>query len=87
MKQTKVYGKAFSSIELASFCGQIALILKSGISALEGLNIMLEDTFSPEEEPLLQALIENMQETGNLYLALNDTNLFPSYMIHMVQIV
>ena len=86
MKQTKVYGKAFSSIELASFCGQIALILKSGISALEGLNIMLEDTFSPEEEPLLQALIENMQETGNLYLALNDTNLFPSYMIHMVQI-
>lgn len=48
MKQTKVYGKAFSSIELASFCGQIALILKSGISALEGLNIMLEDTFSPK---------------------------------------
>ena len=70
MKQTNVFGKAFSSIELASFCGQIALILKSGISAMEGLNIMLEDTFSPEEEPILQALIENMQETG----------------IHMVQI-
>lgn len=86
MKQTKAFGKTFSSMELASFCGQIALILKSGISALEGLNIMLEDTFSPEEEPILQALIENMQETGSLYLALEDTKLFPSYMIHMVQI-
>ncbi len=32
------------------------------------------------------ALLCPMQETGNLYLALNDTNLFPSYMIHMVQI-
>ena len=86
MKQTNVFGKAFSSIELASFCGQVALILKSGISALEGLNIMLEDTFSPEEEPVLMALIENMQETGSLYLALEETKLFPSYMIHMVQI-
>ena len=86
MKQTNAFGKAFSSIELASFCGQVALILKSGISALEGLNIMLEDTFSPEEEPILKALIENMQETGSLYLALEETKLFPSYMIHMVQI-
>ena len=86
MKQTNAFGKAFSSIELASFCGQVALILKSGISALEGLNIMLEDTFSPEEEPILKALIENMQETGSLYLALEETKLFPSYMIHMGQI-
>lgn len=86
MKQTNVFGKAFSSIELASFCGQIALILKSGISTLEGLNIMLEDTFSPEEEPVLKALIENMQETGSFYQALETTGLFPSYMIHMVQI-
>ena len=86
MKQTNAFGKAFSSIELASFCGQIALILKSGISALEGLNIMLEDTFSPEEEPILKALIENMQETGSLYQALEETKLFPSYMIHMVEI-
>lgn len=86
MNQTNVFGKAFSSIELASFCGQIALILKSGISALEGLNLMLEDTFSPEEEPVLKALIENMQETGSLYQALEETGMFPSYMIHMVQI-
>ena len=86
MKQTNAFGKSFSSIELASFCGQIALILKSGISALEGLNIMLEDTFSPEEEPILNALIDSMQETGSLYQALDETKLFPSYMIHMVQI-
>ncbi len=86
MKHTNALGKAFSSIELASFCGQVALILKSGISTLEGLNIMLEDTFSPEEEPLLKALIENMEETGSLYQALTESGMFPSYMTHMVQI-
>lgn len=86
MKHTNALGKAFSSIELASFCGQVALVLKSGISALEGLNIMLEDTFSPDEEPILKALIENMENTGSLYQALEASGMFPSYMIHMVQI-
>ena len=44
--------KPFSNIELSSFCGQTALILKSGISVTEGLTIMLEDAASGEEKAL-----------------------------------
>ena len=44
--------KPFSNMELASFCGQLALILKSGISSLEGLTIMLEDAASPDEKEI-----------------------------------
>lgn len=78
--------KPFSNMELASFCGQLALILKSGISSLEGLTIMLEDTASPEEKEILEAILEKMQETGNLYQSLDSVKLYPSYMLHMVEI-
>ena len=78
--------KPFSNMELASFCGQLALILKSGISSLEGLTIMLEDAASPEEKEILEAILEKMQETGNLYQSLDSVKLYPSYMLHMVEI-
>lgn len=78
--------KPFSNMELASFCGQIALILKSGISSMEGLTIMLEEASSSEEKEILESLINRMQETGMLYQALEETGVYPSYMLRMVQI-
>ncbi len=78
--------KPFSNLELSSFCGQIALILKAGISSLEGLTIMQEDASSPYEKEVLDALLKGMQETGSLYQAMESTELYPSYMLHMVQI-
>lgn len=78
--------KPFSSLELSSFCGQIALILKAGISSLEGLTIMLEDASSPYEKEVLEVLLADMQKTGSLYQAMESTGLYPPYMLHMVQI-
>lgn len=78
--------KPFSNMELSSFCGQLALILKSGISSLEGLTIMLEDAASAEEKEILESLLEKMQETGSLYQSLDSVKLYPSYMLHMVEI-
>lgn len=78
--------KPFSNLELSSFCGQIALILKAGISSLEGLTIMLEDAASSEEKEVLEALLASMQETGSLYQAMESSGIYPSYMLHMVQI-
>ena len=52
--------KPFSNLELSSFCGQTALILKSGISSMEGLTIMLEDAASSDEKLILEALLADM---------------------------
>lgn len=78
--------KPFTNTELSSFCGQIALILKSGISSMEGLTIMLEDASAKDERVILEALLSNMQETGSFYEALKSVKIYPSYMLHMVQI-
>ena len=83
--EKQVQGKPFTNMEVSSFCGQIALILKSGISSLEGITIMLEDAASADEKDILQAILDHMQETGSMYQALENTGLFPSYMLHMIQ--
>ena len=42
--------KPLSNPELSAFSSQLSLILRSGISALEGISIMLEDASSEEEK-------------------------------------
>lgn len=86
MSEKNFSDKPFSNMELSSFCGQMALILKSGISATEGLDLMLEDASSEEEKAVLHALLADMNENGSLPHALESIRLFPSYMIHMTAI-
>lgn len=86
MNQKNLSGKPLSNVELAAFCGQMALILKSGISAIEGLGIMQEDSTSADEQTILNMLLDNIQASGSLYDAMEQTDLFPSYMLHMIKI-
>ena len=52
--------RALNNTELASFCGQLALILRSGISSLEGLSLMLEDTPEGEGRQILEKTLRGM---------------------------
>lgn len=78
--------KPFSNLELSSFCGQMSLILKSGISSIEGLTIMMEDAVSEDEKEILAGLLSAAQEAGGLWQALTAAEGFPPYMIRMVNI-
>lgn len=84
--EQKNLGKPFSNTEISAFCGQMALVLKSGISTIEGVSIMLEDSRSKEEQAVLQAIQDEIIMTGSLYMALESTGLFPPYMLNMIQI-
>lgn len=79
-------GKAFSNLETAAFCDQIALILKSGISSIEGLSVMLEDANTDEERAILQGMLTRNEETGSFYEALVSADVFPEYMLNMVKL-
>ena len=78
--------KQLSNTELASFCSQMALILKSGISSIEGISIMLEESQNNAEKAILQKIYDTLLETGNLFQALEASAVFPSYLLHMVDI-
>lgn len=72
--------------ELSIFCGQISMILYSGISALEGISILYEDASEEREKQILASVNTVLQETGELSPALRASGAFPEYMIHMTEI-
>ena len=62
--------RRFSNIELSFFCGQLAMILTSGISSLEGFSMMLEESENEEEKQILSEIIEQLETGSNLHEAL-----------------
>ncbi len=79
--------KKLKNTDLSYFCGQMAMIIKSGISSIEGLHMMGEDPeASPEERQLYFDIQSKLEEGGHLYDALQSTGVFPSYMINMTRI-
>lgn len=78
--------KPLSNAELASFCGQLAMILRSGISALEGLSIMREDIPAGDGRKLLDDMIGCMETGGSFHEAVEAVGCFPVYMRNMIQL-
>lgn len=78
--------KALTNAELATFCGQLAMILRSGISSLEGLSIMVDDTPEGEGKKLLQDMLSSMENGCSFYEAVDAVGCFPVYMRSMVQL-
>ena len=78
--------KPLTNAETAAFCSQMSMILTSGISTLEGVSILLEDSSNEKEKALLNIMNDTLLSTGSFYLAVKDANVFPDYMLQMVQL-
>jgi type IV pilus assembly protein PilC len=81
----KNYTKMLQSEDLALFCAQTALLLKSGIPLDSGLETISE-TLPPEGKPLVEQLRQDFQETYSLETALEKSGIFPPYLVQMVGI-
>ena len=57
--------KKLSNEELITFCGQMALILKSGISSLEGIYIMEDGDAQTEGKEILKEIREELEMSCN----------------------
>ena len=78
--------KPLMNLEIAEFCNQMHLMLASGISALEALNLLLEDAQNDAEKEMLLKMIEKMESTGYFYDAAESVQVFPSYSLHMMKL-
>ena len=70
--------------ELASFCKQMAMILDSGLSTIEGISLMMEDC-KEDEKVILENIYQDLLEIP-FSSALKKQNIFPDYMIQMIEI-
>ena len=59
--------KNLSSLQIASFCTQLSLLIKAGISLQEGIHILYEDASSQAEKELW-----NQLKRDSLLLFLSD---------------
>lgn len=78
--------KLLTDSELSAFAEQLAMILHSGISTLEGIMIMRDDTPQGPGREILDAVYQSLETTGDLAEALEKTEVFPEYFIRMTQI-
>lgn len=78
--------RKFTNIELSFFCNQLAMILSSGISSIEGFTMMMEETENEEEKEILESILSSLNEGKNLHESLTETALFPLYLLQMVKI-
>ena len=83
MEKRTQQGK-LTNLEIASFCSEMAMILKSGISSLEGVDLLRAQTKAEKE--LLDEIYQSVMDTGRLDQALEETKVFPEYLIRMTQI-
>lgn len=76
--------KALNYKELASFCKQMAMILDSGLSFVEGISLMLEDC-KEEDKEILNNIYQDLS-TCSFSSSLKKQKIFPDYMIKMIEI-
>ena len=69
--------------ELASFCKQMAMILDSGLSTIEGISLMMEDC-KEDEKVILENIYQDLLEIP-FSSALKKQNIFPDHMIQMIE--
>lgn len=86
MEKRTQQGK-LTNLEIASFCSEMAMILKSGISSLEGVDLLREDAQTKAEKELLDEIYQSVMDTGRLDQALEETKVFPEYLIRMTLVI
>lgn len=84
-KELKAKRRKLAPEELSSFCEQIALMLDSGMTLYDGIE-MLSAEEGEGEDRLYAGILQGMQATGSLYEALRQDDRWPQYMVQMVGI-
>ena len=78
--------KALTNSEISSFCSQTALILKAGITPADGMNILLQDTKDSVGKAIIGEILATCQQGESFYTAIQQTQVFPPYVLHMINL-
>ena len=87
-KEKNLNSAVLTSEELSVFCDQIALMLESGMTLKDGIDMLAEDEEKENARVRPYSLMrETIEETGSLYIAMKERESeWPHYMIEMVGI-
>lgn len=76
--------KLLSNAEIASFCTQTALLFQAGITPSESMEILLTDTKQGGGREIISQILDICRQGETFHKALEQTGLFPDYVVHMI---
>ncbi len=87
MTKTKAPGTIrLDPMELSWLCGQIALVLKSGIPIQEGADMLADSADNPRLAAVLRALAATVEQRQPLSVAMEQQGGFPAHLVGMAKI-
>lgn len=68
--------KKMTNPELIYLCRQLSMLLKAGISLLEGISILRDDADTKDGQKILSVIYDELLETGDIQSALGKNRSF-----------
>ena len=78
--------RTFDNEYLSSFCKELYLVIRSGISVSEGVSLVAEGEPDEEIRGVLNAVYQQLEEGSTVTDAFRSAKAFPHYMLQMVSI-
>lgn len=78
--------KPLNNTELSIFCDQIAMMLKAGISTYEGLTILYDDAETKIGKEIYASILKELEVGDTFHHALEQSGVFPKYVLDMVHL-
>ncbi len=78
--------KMLSNFEISSFCNQMSMILKAGISPVEGLGILISDVDSDAGKDIIETILNDCKKGERFHIAVQNCQVFPKYAINMISL-
>lgn len=78
--------KKLNSEEISFLCSQFAIIIRTGVALHDGVEVIMEDMDTEEGKSILMKISQTLNDEKPLYIALENTKVFPEYVIKMVKI-
>ncbi len=75
-----------NNVEVATFCSQMAMILRSGVTPSDGLQLLLSDTSDSSGKAILQTLLDSTMKGNTFTESIKESKVFPEYVENMVAI-
>lgn len=78
--------RLLGNLEISSFCGQMAMIVSSGIPVYEGISILKENAPDDTTKEILTSIYQSLETGATLYETLTISGIFPKYVLDMLEL-
>ena len=75
--------KKLTAEELYAFSDEMGMMISSGVSSIQAITMMLDESQGGEEKELLKEMEQVVRDTGSLSRAIEQSGVFPDYFVEM----